>query len=69
MPVVRTDGRAGGRSVYGHVITQFSPIGSLPHFFTHGAPLLKSDRINGFFFIRKWMAVLPGRKKVAVITR
>ena len=49
MPVVRTDGRAGGRSVYGHVITQFSPIGSLPHFFTHGAPLLKSDRINGFF--------------------
>ena len=49
MPVVQTDGRAGGRSVYGHVITQFSPIGSLLHFFTHGAPLLKSDRINGFF--------------------
>ena len=49
MPVVRNDGRAGGRSVYGHVITQFSPIGSLPHFFTHGAPLLKSDPINGFF--------------------
>ena len=24
MPVVRTDGRASGRSVYGHVITQFS---------------------------------------------
>ena len=24
MPVVRTDGRAGGRSVYGHVITKFS---------------------------------------------
>ena len=23
MPVVRTDGRAGGRSVYGHVITKF----------------------------------------------
>ena len=39
MPVVRTDGRAGGRSVYGHVITKFSRMGSLPHFFTHGAPL------------------------------
>ena len=34
-----TDGRAGGRSVYGHVITKFSRMGSLPHFFTHGAPL------------------------------
>ena len=39
MPVVRTDGRAVGRSVYGHVITKFSRMGSLPHFFTHGAPL------------------------------
>ena len=39
MPVVRTDGRAGGRSVDGHVITKFSRMGSLPHFFTHGAPL------------------------------
>ena len=35
MPVVRTD----GRSVYGHVITKFSRMGSLPHFFTQGAPL------------------------------
>ena len=32
MPVVRTDGRAGGRSVYRHVITKFSRIGSFPHF-------------------------------------
>ena len=39
MPVVRTDGRAGGRSVYGHVITKFSRMGSLQHFFTYGAPL------------------------------
>ena len=39
MSVVRTDGRAGGRSVYGHAITKFSRMGSLPHFFTHGAPL------------------------------
>ena len=38
MPVVRTDGRAVGRSVYGHVITKFSRMGSLPHFLTHGAP-------------------------------
>ena len=28
-----------GRSVYGHVITKFSRMGSLPHFLTHGAPL------------------------------
>ena len=39
MPVVRTEGRAVGRSVYGHVITNVSRMGSLPHFFTHGAPL------------------------------
>ena len=38
MTVVRMDGRAGGRSVYGHVITKFSRMGSLPHFLTHGAP-------------------------------
>ena len=35
----RAGGRAGGRAVYGHVITKFSQMGSLPHFFTHGAPL------------------------------
>ena len=39
MPVVRTDGRAGGWSVYGHVITKFSRMGSLPHFFILGASL------------------------------
>ena len=39
MPVVRTDGRSVGRSVSGHVITKFSRMGSLPHFFTHSAPL------------------------------
>ena len=33
-PVVQTDGRA-----YGHVITKFSRIGSLPHFLSYGAPL------------------------------
>ena len=42
IPVVWTDGRAGGRSVYGHVITKFSRMGSLPNFFTHGAPLRAS---------------------------
>ena len=36
------DGRAGGRLVYGHVITKFSRMGSLPHFLTHGAPLRAS---------------------------
>ena len=25
--------------MYGHVITKFPRMGSLPHFFTHGAPL------------------------------
>ena len=40
MPVVRTDGRAVGRAVYGHVIAKFSRMGSLPHILTHGAPLL-----------------------------
>ena len=42
MPVVRTDGRAGGRSVgrvYGHVTTKISRMHRLPNFFTHGAPL------------------------------
>ena len=40
MSVVRTEDRAVGRSVCGHVITKFSRMGSLPHFFfTHGAPL------------------------------
>ena len=33
------DGRSGGRSVYGHVITKFFRMGSLPHFLTHSAPL------------------------------
>ena len=31
------DGRSIGRAVYGHVITKFSRMGSLPHFLTHGA--------------------------------
>ena len=35
IPVVRMDGRA-----HGHVITKFSRMGRLPHFLTHGAPLL-----------------------------
>ena len=41
MSVVRTDSRTVGRSVHGHVITKFSRMGSLPHFHTHGAPLLE----------------------------
>ena len=35
----RTVARAGGQSVYGHVITKFSWMGRLLHFLTHGAPL------------------------------
>ena len=42
------DGRSGGRSLYGHVITKFSRMGSLPHFLPHGAPLLIiNDFIKG----------------------
>ena len=37
MPVVRTDGLSGGRSVYSHVITKFSRMGRLLHFLTHEA--------------------------------
>ena len=32
------DGRSLARSVYGHVITKFSGMGRLPHFFSYGAP-------------------------------
>ena len=39
MPVVRTDSRLVGRLVYGHAITKFSRMGSLPHFLTYGASL------------------------------
>ena len=38
MPVVRTEGRALARSVYGHVITKFSRMVRLPHFLSYGAP-------------------------------
>ena len=37
MPVVQ----AVGRSVYGHVITKLSRMGSLPDFLTHGAPQVR----------------------------
>ena len=38
------DGRSLGRSVYGHVITKFSRMGSLPHVLTHGAPQARLAR-------------------------
>ena len=37
-------GRTIGRSVYGHVITKFSRMGSLPHFLIHGAPQARFAR-------------------------
>ena len=43
----RTVSRAGGRSVYGHVITnfsQFSRMGRSLHFLTYGAPLARFGR-------------------------
>ena len=47
----RTFGRAGGRSVYGHVITKFSRMASLPHFPTHGAPMcaLRARELRYYF--------------------
>ena len=53
MPVVRTDGLSGGRSVYGPVITKFSRMGRLLYFLTHGAPLARFARelrYNGVAF-------------------
>ena len=38
MPVVRTDGRSGGRA-YGHMITKISRLHRLPNFLTVRAPL------------------------------
>ena len=48
MPVVRTDGRA-----YGHVITKFSWMGSLPHFLTHGAPQARFARQSSAMKLEK----------------
>ena len=44
IPVVQTDGRVGGRSVYSHMITKFFQMGSLPHFLTYGAPQVRFAR-------------------------
>ena len=44
-------GKTVGQSVYGHVITKFSRMGSLPHFLTHGAPLraLRARELRYYF--------------------
>ena len=49
------DGRLGGRSVYGHMNTKFSRMGSLPHFLTHGAPLRarESSAKNHYFALKE----------------
>ena len=39
MPVVRADGRSGGRAGVRNVTTKISRIHRLPNFLTHGAPL------------------------------
>ena len=41
-------GRTVGRSVYGHVFTKFSPMGSLPHFLTNDAPPRARDPLKNF---------------------
>ena len=59
MPVVRTDDRSGGRSVYGHATTKFSRMGRLHNFLTHGAQLARFARENS--------AIIPAGKAIAVI--
>ena len=44
------DGWSGGQSVYGHVITKFSWMGSSPDFLTHGAPRCASRAIAPLLF-------------------
>ena len=51
MPVVRTDRRVGGRSVYCHVITKFCRMGRLPHFLSYRARRAWSSSITAWSFI------------------
>ena len=57
MPVVRTNGLSGGRSVYGHVITKFSRMGRLPHFLSYGAPPTRGAKR------RKWSFAMMKRSE------
>ena len=56
LSVVRKDGRSVGQSGYGHVITKFSRMGSLPHFLAHGAPQARfvhhSSAIISFAYLK-----------------
>ena len=52
--------------MYGHVITKFSRMSSLPHFFTHGAPLralrrreLRYNAIELIFLVSSRNPLLP----------
>ena len=63
-------GQTVARSVYGYLITNFSRMGRLPHFLTHGAPLraflareLRKNNNNNnntpvFFISKKMVCVL-----------
>ena len=58
MPVVPTDGWAVGRSLYGHVITKFSRMGSLPHFLPmvlHCARFARDSSAISTFCSFKWL--------------
>ena len=57
----RTVSRAGGRAVYGHLMTKFSRMGSLLHFLTHGAPLrpLRARELC-YKFVCSWSLNLQG---------
>ena len=50
-------GRTDGRSVYGHVITKFSLMGSLLHFLTHGAPPAHFARENSATMLRVFFVI------------
>ena len=59
----RTVSRAGGRSVYGHVITKFSRMGRLLHFLTHDAPLGRFARESSAIIYSKTKSFYAKRRK------
>ena len=73
MPVVWMDGRSGGRSVYGHVITKFSRMGRLPHFLSYGAPSTRgawrgTPLGSGMWWLWNWSAHISSNTFAAIVS-
>ena len=67
-PVVRTDGRAGGRAVYGHVITTFSGTGSFTYpWWSAGALCAPELRYEHYGNIYKRLALVNVWLKIIYI--